>query len=160
MAIALRWRNFTGQHLYFQVKKTKEDLSIKLPVKSLEIIQYFRCLAQKKQCTDTPDPDSFIFPFLKICPNARDKIAVFNAVSSATAYTNKNLRTISTLAAIRKNISFHTARHSWAVRALQKGMRIEYVSKLMGHSSVKHTEIYAKILDEELDKAIQVFDKK
>jgi len=117
-------------------------------------------LAQTKQRIDIPDPESFIFPFLKIRPNEKDKIAIFNAVSSATAYTNKSLRTIGKLAAIKKNISFPTARHSWAVRALQKGMRIEYVSKLMGHSSVKHTEIYAKVLNEELDKAMHVFDKK
>lgn len=45
------------------------------------------------------------------------------------------------------------------MRALQKGMRIEYVSKLMGHASVKHTEVYAKILNEELDKAMEVFNK-
>jgi site-specific recombinase XerD len=57
------------------------------------------------------------------------------------------------------HLSFHTARHSWAVRALQKGMRIEYVSKLMGHASVKHTEVYAKILNAELDKAMDVFNK-
>ena len=62
------------------------------------------------------------------------------------------------LAKITKQISFHTARHSWAVRALQKGMRIEYVSKLMGHASVKNTEVYAKVLNEELDKAMEVFN--
>ena len=61
-------------------------------------------------------------------------------------------------AKIHKNISFHTARHSWAVRALQKGMRIEYVSKLMGHASVTHTEVYAKILNQDLDKAMEVFN--
>jgi integrase/recombinase XerD len=61
-------------------------------------------------------------------------------------------------AGIDKKVSFHTARHSWAVRVLQKGMRIEYVSKLMGHSSVKHTEGYAKILDSELDKAMEIFN--
>jgi integrase/recombinase XerD len=38
-------------------------------------------------------------------------------------------------------------------------MRIEYVSKLMGHASVKHTEIYAKILNAELDKAMGIFDR-
>ena len=46
------------------------------------------------------------------------------------------------------------------MKALQRGMRIEYVSKIMGHASVKQTEVYAKILNEELDKAIDVFNKK
>jgi site-specific recombinase XerD len=38
-------------------------------------------------------------------------------------------------------------------------MRIEYVSRLMGHASVKNTEIYAKILDCELDKAMEIFSE-
>ncbi len=37
-------------------------------------------------------------------------------------------------------------------------MRIEYVLKLMGHASVTHTEVYAKILNQELDKAMDVFN--
>jgi hypothetical protein len=38
-------------------------------------------------------------------------------------------------------------------------MRIEYVSKLMGHASIKQTEVYMKIINEELDKAMEVFNK-
>ena len=51
----------------------------------------------------------------------------------------------------------HTS--TWQTLALQKGMRIKYVSRLMGHASVKNTEIYAKILDSELDKAMEIFSE-
>lgn len=153
----MRWKNFTGTHLYFQVKKTNEDICIKLPKKSLAILQFYKMYRHREG--EKPNPESFIFPLLKMSVDETDKLKHFNAISSATAYTNKNLRKISVMANIDKRISFHTARHSWAVRALQKGMRIEYVSKLMGHSSVKHTEIYARILNTELDKAMDVFDK-
>ena len=34
----------------------------------------------------------------------------------------------------------------------------QYVSKLMGHTSVKHTEVYARVLNEGLDKAMNIFD--
>lgn len=37
-------------------------------------------------------------------------------------------------------------------------MRIEYVSKLMGHASIKTAQIYAKIVNEELDKVMTVFN--
>ncbi|WP_448634242.1 tyrosine-type recombinase/integrase [Pedobacter panaciterrae] len=154
--LMMRWKNFNGKHLYFQVKKTKEDLSIKLPKKSLDILRFYQTYQRK---ADTLDPESFIFPLLNLATDETDKLKLFNAISSATAFTNKSLRKIGILANINKKISFHTARHSWAVRALQKGMRIEYVSKLMGHASVKHTEVYARILNEELDKAMNVFDK-
>jgi len=36
---------------------------------------------------------------------------------------------------------------------------MEYVSKLMGHASIKHTEVYARALNHELDLAMDVFDK-
>jgi integrase/recombinase XerD len=39
-------------------------------------------------------------------------------------------------------------------------MRIEYVSKILGHASVKQTEVYAKVMNEELDMAMEVFNKK
>ena len=38
-------------------------------------------------------------------------------------------------------------------------MRIEYVSKLLGHSALKTTQVYAKIVNSELDKAMEVFNE-
>ena len=158
--LMMRWRNFDGEHLVFQMRKTKEELSIKLPKKSLKLLAYYRELANKKQGSNEIEPRSFMFPLLRIDKDETNELQIFKAISSATAFTNKSLRKLSNLAKIDKHISFHTARHSWAVRALQKGMRIEYVSKLMGHSSVKQTEVYAKILNMELDKAMMVFNKR
>jgi site-specific recombinase XerD len=68
------------------------------------------------------------------------------------------LKIIAAKAGIEKHISFHSSRHTFATRALKKGMRIEYVSKLMGHTNLKTTQIYAKIVNEELDKAMDVFN--
>jgi len=156
--LMMRWRNVFGDRLYFQIRKNKECLGIKMPPKALEILEYYRSLAQKKNCQTVLNPDAFIFPFLRITPEETDRRKIHNAISSATAYTNKDLKKLRVRAGLNKHISFHTARHSWAVRALQKGMRIEYVSRLMGHASVKNTEMYAKILDSELDKAMEVFN--
>jgi integrase len=158
--LLMRWKNFNGQHLCFQMKKTKEDLSVKLPEKSLDILSFYQNLANNKCGEIKIDPESFIFPLLRIPPTEINKIKLFNAISSAVAYTNKDLRKLRLMAGIDKKFSFHSARHSWAVRALQKGMRIEYVSKLMGHASVKQTEVYAQILNEELDKAMEIFNEK
>ncbi|MGN6394836.1 MAG: site-specific integrase [Mucilaginibacter sp.] len=136
--LMMRWKNFDGEHLLFQIRETKEELSIKLPKKSLKLIAYYRTLASNTGVVEI-EPRSFIFPLLRINKDETDELRIFKAISSVTAYTNKNLRKLSKLAEIDKHISFHSARHSWAVRALQKGMRIEYVSKLMRHSSVKQT---------------------
>lgn len=129
-----------------------------MPPKALGILDFYQTFAQKKNCQTELNPDAFIFPLLRIEPAETDRRKIHNAISSATAYTNKDLKKLQIRAGLNKHISFHTARHSWAVRALQKGMRIEYVSRLMGHASVKNTEMYAKILDTELDKAMEIFN--
>jgi integrase len=48
---------------------------------------------------------------------------------------------------IKKNVSFHTARHTFATLCLFYGIDIYSTSKLLGHSSVRITEDYAKIMD-------------
>ncbi|MEI9913241.1 MAG: site-specific integrase [Bacteroidota bacterium] len=156
--LMMRWRNVSGDRLYFQIRKNKESLGIKMPPRAIQILDFYLEIAQKKNCQTELNPDAFIFPFIRIGPGETDRKKIHNAISSATAYTNKDLKKLRVHAGLNKHISFHTARHSWAVRALQKGMRIEYVSRLMGHSSVKNTEIYAKILDCELDKAMEIFN--
>jgi integrase/recombinase XerD len=156
--LMMRWKNFDGQYLCFQIRKTKEDVSIILPQKSLDILSFYQKPAKRKFPGGNIDPESFIFPLLRIEPSEKDRVKIFNAISAAVSFTNKSLLRLRILAGIDKKFSFHTARHSWAVRALQKGMRIEYVSKLMGHASVKQTEVYAKVLNGELDKAMDVFN--
>jgi integrase/recombinase XerD len=84
---------------------------------------------------------------------------LLNAISSATTYTNKDLKKIVKLAGIHKHISFHTSRHTFATRALRKGIGIEYVSKLLGHAAIRETQAYAKIVNEELDKAMEKFNE-
>ena len=50
------------------------------------------------------------------------------------------------------------SRHTWAVRALQKGISIDKVSKIMAHSAIRETQIYAKIVNEDLDIAMDIFN--
>lgn len=71
----------------------------------------------------------------------------FNIDINSNSNINKQLRTISQLAGIKKNISFHTARHTNATLLLYNGAHITTVQKLLGHKSVKTTEIYSKIMD-------------
>ena len=54
------------------------------------------------------------------------------------------------LMAIGKKLTSHIARHSFATYALSKGVPLEYVSKMLGHSNVITTQRYAKVLAEDV----------
>jgi len=62
-------------------------------------------------------------------------------------HCNTILKDWSKNAGINKNLTFHVARHSFATNLLIYGTDISVVSKLLGHTTLKHTMIYAKIVN-------------
>ncbi len=61
---------------------------------------------------------------------------------------NAYLKEISDICKIEKNLTMHVARHTFATTVtLTNGVPIETVSKVLGHNSLKTTQIYARILD-------------
>ncbi len=50
-------------------------------------------------------------------------------------------------AGITKHVTFHSARHTFAVSLITQGVDIYTISKLMGHTEVKTTQIYADVID-------------
>lgn len=59
---------------------------------------------------------------------------------------NKYLTQIAGMARIKKHITYHTARHTCATLLIHQGVPITTVQKLLGHTSVKTTEIYSEVL--------------
>lgn len=60
---------------------------------------------------------------------------------------NKELLIISRLAGINKKVSFHTARYTNATLLIYNGVNITTVQKLLGHKSVKTTQVYTNVMD-------------
>ena len=60
---------------------------------------------------------------------------------------NKELIIIARLAGLTKKVSFHTARHTNATLLIYNGVNITTVQKLLGHKSVKTTQIYTNVMD-------------
>lgn len=61
---------------------------------------------------------------------------------------------------ITKKISFHCSRHGFATLALSKGMPIESVSRILGHTNIETTQIYAKITVQKLDNDLTMLGDK
>ena len=149
--LLLRWSCFDGTHLRLTIRKTSAQHTLKVPNASLAII--------KKYMPDEGNQgDEFIFPMLPAALDLEDYIEVDRKITSSTAYMNKNLKVLAKRAGIKKNLHFHCSRHTWACLALKKGMGIEHVSKLMAHSSIRETQVYAKLVSNELDAAMDRFN--
>ncbi|WP_297796758.1 site-specific integrase [uncultured Eudoraea sp.] len=70
--------------------------------------------------------------------------------------TNKNLKEIAKACGINKNITFHGARHTFATTVtLSNGVPIETVSKLLGHTKLSTTQIYARVLQKKVGEDMQ-----
>ena len=72
--------------------------------------------------------------------------------------TQCDIRTCVKRAGIAKNISFHCARHTFATLALTQGADLYSISKLLGHTNVNTTQIYAAIIDQKKQDAVNLLN--
>ena len=91
--------------------------------------------------------------YLELSPQAysllngfEQKGRVFQSLKYS-AYMNIELLRWAMAAGITKHVTFHAGRHTFAVSLITQGVDIYTVSKLMGHSEVKTTQVYADIID-------------
>ncbi|MCT4665988.1 MAG: site-specific integrase, partial [Flavobacteriales bacterium] len=74
---------------------------------------------------------------------------------------NSYLKEIADICRIKKNLTFHMARHTFATTVtLSNGIPIETVSKLLGHSNIKTTQIYARVIESKISADMNVLYKK
>jgi len=137
--ITMQWKNVTDGRLTYEMHKTQKVHSVKLLDKPKHILDYYV----------SENPDHYIFPFFKNDIDYSDPLFLHNQISAKTALLNKYLKQIATKAEISKNISTHTARHSFADIARKKTNNIYNLSKTLGHSSLKITEAYLASFDED-----------
>lgn len=71
-------------------------------------------------------------------------------------YVNPALAEWAQTAGLKKHMTFHTARHTFATMMLTLGADLYTVSKLLGHSDVKVTQVYAKIVNQKKNDAVNL----
>lgn len=150
--LEMQWKHYdeASGKITKVINKTKRQHSFKLGDKAVEILKKYKTLFS--------EPADFIFPLIKK-PELyhQDKYYKEKEITRTNSLSTLHLRNIGKEMELPFPLTFHIARHTFATRALNKGMRIEYVSKIMDHSNIGITQIYAKIVSEELDKAIDKF---
>jgi len=109
------------------IRRTKTDVPANIPLlpKALEIIEKYK---EHENCVYTG----------KLLP------------TKSNQKQNAYLKEIATLTKCSKNLTTHTARHTFATLMLTKGISIESVSSMLGHTNIKTTQIYAKIIEEKV----------
>ena len=70
------------------------------------------------------------------------------------SHANVILKEWSRDAGIKKHLTYHVSRHSFATMSLTLGVDLYTVSKLLGHKQISATQVYAKIIDKKKEEAI------
>lgn len=92
-------------------------------------------------------------------PVALAKGTLFPVISNQRM--NGYLKEIAEICGINKNFTFHLARHTFATTVtLSNGVPIESVSKMLGHTSIRTTQIYAKVVEHKLSEDMQNLRKR
>lgn len=73
---------------------------------------------------------------------------------------NAYLKEIADVCGIKKRLTCHLARHTFATMTLSKGVPIETVSKMLGHTNIKTTQIYARITNKKIESDMMVLAAK
>jgi len=75
--------------------------------------------------------------------------------------SNDYLKEIAALCGINKDVTFHVARHTFATTVtLENGVPVESVSKMLGHTNIQTTQIYARITERKINQDMDVLSKK
>ena len=129
---ALKWKDVfcDGGQYRLQVVMQKTKAPIYLPL-SPEALRWM-----PKRGDKTPDDRVFDLP--------------------STMIVNKRLKPWAEAAGISKHFTFHTARHTFATMMLTLGADLYTTSKLLGHTDVRMTQVYAKIVNKKKDEAVNL----
>lgn len=91
--------------------------------------------------------------------NSYPNMDIFSSIP-VNSDTNKILSYIAQHAKIRKHFTFHTARHTCATLLVYQGVAITTVQKILGHTSVKTTQIYSEVMSDTIIKDLKSVNRK
>lgn len=129
----LQKTDIANGRITYRRKKTSKLYDIKITESLNTILLYF--------INQTPD-SKYIFPILK----REVSIEQEKDIQWARKGYNKKLKALAKLCEIEKNLTSYVSRHSFATQAMLQHVPLNAISSMLGHSSLKTTEVYLKSL--------------
>lgn len=119
--------------IQYRRRKTSKQYDIKIAESLVPMINHY--------IQENPN-SKYVFPILK-----RDTaLQKERDIQIARKHFNKNLKVIAEMCGIEQNLTSYVSRHSFATQAMMLNVPVNAISAMLGHSSLKTTEIYLKSL--------------
>lgn len=147
--MTLQWSHidFEKKELSKVLIKTSKRHKIPLTVPALRILYKWQSMGRRKK---------YVFDLAKDDLSLNDADSLYRARNSATKCVNQSLHVVGEKLGFPFPLSFHTARHTFAVLAINDGLTMTVVSRLLGHSSTDITEkVYARLLPQTLTAEVE-----
>lgn len=145
----LKWSDIND--LQFTYTRNKTDVFIKVKLPDLPIIEEIFKFYKTYRLYDTP----FVFPILTKSSDQYTAAELYARKHSVRCYYNLQLKEIFKACNIEKDITFYTARHTFATTAMRKNININIIKQALGHQRISTTESYLDdFLDSKVDQAI------
>jgi integrase len=144
--VTLEWNhiNITKKVLKKNMVKTKEVIEIHLNKSAMDILNQWKRYNRNQR---------FVFDLMKEDADLTNPDFLFKKIASKNRIIQTSLHAIGEKMNLPFNLSFHCARHTFAVLALRQNKNLYTVSKLLGHTSIRATEkTYAEFLPDDYKK--------
>ena len=128
--LTLKWKNVASDKISIRMRKTEKSLVVPMN-------DFVKAVLDKRRAV-VENNGGQILP---------DKII------------NKQLKRIAEKVGIEKNISTHVGRHSYATALLTSDIPLPVIKEMLGHSDIKVTQIYAKVVDSKKDEVVNCLNR-
>ena len=141
----LRKRDMQDGRITYSRHKTDKPITVRIPREALVLIAKY---------ADRHSASPYLFPILDA--RIRDSWQSYRNYQDALRHFNRKLGQVMSRLLPGVRVSSYTARHTFATMMLTLGADLYTVSKLLGHTSVKMTQVYAKIVNKKKDDAVNL----
>ena len=129
----LKWENIRDGILQYHRQKSGSLIQLEIPSGALRLLDELSACTAKESL--------YLFPFLS---GRRTGEAAYKEYNRTLSRFNRDLRSLARSTGVTLPVTSYTIRHSFASFLKEQDVSIEVISELLGHKSIKTTQIYLK----------------